>query len=165
MIIRRKVYFIVGYCISFFFLIIDTVIGIFQLLDIIHRGMDLLNTSEGQFRLMNLLIDIITLIGLSLFLLVLWRRLFIQVVEEEFVLYGRIFKIMVVVGGINILIAFLVLNNSFLRDLNLSISPFGHIYDITVKVGVIFLLLGIYGILSLKVEKQKIENLNGSKKI
>lgn len=165
MIIRRKVYFIFGYCINFFFLIIDTVIGIFQLLDIIHRGMDLLNTDEGQFRLMNLLIDIITLIGLSLFLLVLWRRLFVQVVEEEFVLYGRTFKIMVVVGGINLLIAFLMLTNSFLRDLNLSISPFGHIYDITVKVGVIFLLLGIYGILSLKVEKQKIENLNGSKKI
>ena len=149
MIIRRTAYFIIVYCLSFFFLIFDTIIGIFQLIDIINRGVDLLNTGEGQFRLMNLLIDSITLIVMSLFLVVLWRRIFIKTVKEEFVSYDRFFKIMVVVGGINLLLAVLLLNNPFL-DLNLRTSPIGHIYDVMVKVGLIFLLLGIVGIISLK---------------
>lgn len=158
--IKRKAYFALYYCVSFFFLIFDTFIGLFQLIDIIHGGNGLLNTGEGQFRLTNLLVDLITLIVMSLFLLVLWRRLFIQTNEEEIMSYSRIFVIMAVVGGIIVFLALFLVSNPFLIDLNLRVNPLGHIYDIMIKVGSIFFFLGIVGILSIKIERYRLDNLN-----
>ncbi len=153
--IQKKSYFIIIYCVSFYFLIFDTFVGLFQLINLIQRGGDLLNTVERQFRIMNLFVDLITLVGMSLFLLFLWRRLFIETSEEEITNNSKSFKIMLVIGGINLLI--LVILFPFLIDVNLNVSPIGHVYDVVLKVGLILFLMGIVGKVSDKIERQKNE--------
>lgn len=150
--IQKKSYFIIIYCVSFYFLIFDTFVGLFQLINLIQRGGDLLNTVEGQFRIMNLFVDLITLVGMSLFLLILWRRLFIETSKEEITTYSKSFKIMLVIGGINILILVILFVNPFFIEIDLNESPLGHVYDVVIKVGLILFLLGIVGNVTNKIE-------------
>ena len=159
--IKKKSYFFLIFCVSFYFLIFDTIIGLFQLLNIIQRGEGILNTEEGQFRLTNLFIDLSVLIGMSLFLLSLWRKLFVEDKEEPFTSYRKLFKILTVIGGISIFLMVILFANPFVMDIDLNRSPIGHIYDTTITAGLIFFMLGIAGIGFSKIEGQKKESSTG----
>lgn len=156
-IIKLKPFYIVIYCFSFYFLIFDTFIGLFQLINIIQREGGILNTAKGQFRLINLFIDLAVLIGMSLYLLMLWRKLFVEDGEEPITKYKKLFIILIVIGGIGLFLDIVLLANPFLFDIDLNISPIGHIYDTTIKIGLIFFLLGFVGIGFSKMEERKIQ--------
>lgn len=86
--LKRKNYFVITYCVCFIFLIADLLIGLFQLIDIMYKDENFLNTGNGQLRFINILIDLISLIGVSLFLLILWRKVFTEIHEKENVIYN-----------------------------------------------------------------------------
>lgn len=144
--IKPKPFLIIIYCGSFFFLIFDTFIGFFQIIDIIQKGGGLLNTAKGQFRFLNLFIDLLVLIGMSLFLLNLWRKLFVEGGEEPFLSYKKLFISLSIIGGVFMVLNVIFLANPFFLDIDLNVCPIGHIYDATIKIGLIFFLLGFIGI-------------------
>lgn len=59
---KNEILFIILYCICYYFLIFDTSIGLFQLINLIQGGGSLLNAEEEQFIITNLLIDLVVLI-------------------------------------------------------------------------------------------------------
>lgn len=148
-------YFFVSYSIIFSIFVIDNIIGIVQLVNYSMEGFDLLATSEGQFRLINLITNLITTCIAIIALTIIWRKIVIQIGEGELVKYRRIFKIIFFVGIVNFLFPFLIFINRLLKT-----TPFGQIYNILVKLSLIFLLLGSSGILSINVEERKINNIN-----
>ncbi|MFX1345879.1 MAG: hypothetical protein ACFFBC_12700 [Promethearchaeota archaeon] len=163
-IIKPKLYFIIIYCISFFFLLFDTFIGLFQIINIIQEGGGLLSTAKGQFRFVNLFIDLLVLLGMSLFLLNLWRKLFGEGREEPFLIYKKLFISLSIIGGVSLVLNIIFLANPFFLDIDLNVSPIGHIYDATIKIGITFFLLGFTGIsLSKLGEQNKDDSINNIK--
>ena len=145
------------YCASFFFLIFDTFIGLFQLINLIQRGGGLITTARGQFMVRNVILDVLLLIGMSLYLLTLWRKLFVEEDKKPISSYSKLFKIFVVIGGICLFSMILLFTNPFfIEEIDLNVDPVGHLYDTLIKTGLIFFLLGIAGIASIKREENKL---------
>ena len=163
-IIKPKPFFIVIYCFSFFFLIFDTIIGLFQIINIIRGGEGILDAEKGQFKFVNLFIDLIVLIGMSIFLLKIWRNMFVEGGEEPLLSYKKLYIILSVIGGVFLVLNVALLANPFLFDIDLNLSPIGHIYDATIKIGLIFFLLGFVGISLGKFREQKKEDSMNNKR-
>lgn len=154
-VIKLKSNVIQIYCASFIILIIETLIGLFQLLYIINREENLFDSGIGQFRIINLIIDLIVLIGIGYFLLWLWRKFFKELEREKIMSYNKNFIILAIFGVINLSLVIFLFFNPFSIDFNLRESPIGHIYDVMAKVGIIFFLVGILGIVLNKIERRK----------
>ncbi|MFW9873744.1 MAG: hypothetical protein ACFFG0_11620 [Candidatus Thorarchaeota archaeon] len=155
---EKRTFFIIIYCVAFFFLIFDTFIGVIQLVMYIQRG-GLISTARGQFRVRNVIFDVLLLIGMSLFLIAFWRKVFVESVDKPISTYRKSFNIFMGIGGICLVVFFILFGNPFfLENIDLNEDLLAHLYNPLVKAGLIFFLLGFSGRVWTKIEEKKKEN-------